>query len=81
MSEKQWMQRYVFTDLHEILFGKFPKILTDWLERLVEKIGRFSATVSWNWTLELVRQLNLVSNPATRAIDFWLDSVLGGYVI
>ena len=33
-----------------------------------------------NWTLELVRQLNFVSNPTTREIDFWLDSVLGGYV-
>jgi hypothetical protein len=33
-----------------------------------------------NWTPELVRQLNSVSNPTTREIDFWLDSVLGGYV-
>jgi hypothetical protein len=37
MSDKQWMQRYVFMDLHEIFFGEFPKILTEWLERLVEK--------------------------------------------
>jgi hypothetical protein len=80
MSDKQWMQRYVFTDLHEIFFGKFPKILTEWLERLVEKTGRFSVVASKNWTPELVRQLNSISNPTTRAIDFWLDSVLGGYV-
>jgi hypothetical protein len=43
MSDKKWMQRYVFTDLHEIFFGEFPKILTEWLERLVEKTRRFSA--------------------------------------
>jgi hypothetical protein len=53
------------SDLHEIVFVKFPKILTEWLERLVEKIGRFSALVPKNWTPELVRQMNLVSNPTT----------------
>jgi hypothetical protein len=37
MSDKKWMQRYRYTDLHEILFGKFPIILTEWLKRLVEK--------------------------------------------
>jgi hypothetical protein len=46
MSDKKWMQRYVFTDLHEIFFGEFPKILTEWLERLVEKIGRFSVAAA-----------------------------------
>jgi hypothetical protein len=79
MSDKQWMQRYVFTDLHEIFFDEFPKILTKWLERLVEKTRRFGATTPKNWTTELVRQLNSVSNPTTQAIDFWLDSVLGDY--
>jgi hypothetical protein len=80
MSDKKWMQKYVFTDLHEIFFGEFPKILTEWLERLVEKTGRFSVAAPKNWTPELVKQLNSVSNPTTRAVDFWLDSVLGGYV-
>jgi hypothetical protein len=80
MSDKQWLQKYVFTDLHEIFFGEFLVILTEWLERLVEKTGRFNATTPRNWTPKLVRQLNFVSNPTTRAIDFWLDSILGGYV-
>jgi hypothetical protein len=57
MSDKKWMQRYVYTDLHEIFFGEFPIILTEWLERLVEKTGRFRATTLRNWTPELVRQL------------------------
>jgi hypothetical protein len=81
MSDKQWMQRYVFTDLHEIFFGEFPKILTKWLERMVEKTGRFSVAAPKNWTPKLVRQLNSVSNTTTRAVLFWLDSVLVGYVI
>ena len=47
---------------------------------MVEKTRRFSVAAPKNWTRELVRQLNLVSNPTTLAIDFCLDSVLGGYV-
>jgi hypothetical protein len=47
MSDKKWLQRYVFTDLHEIFFGE-PKILTEWLERLVEKTRRFNVTVPNN---------------------------------
>jgi hypothetical protein len=40
MSDKQWMQRYVYTKLHEIFFAEFPIILTEWLEILVEDIVR-----------------------------------------
>jgi hypothetical protein len=36
MSDEQWLQRYVCTELHEIFFGEFFIILTKWLERLVE---------------------------------------------
>jgi hypothetical protein len=31
MSDEQWMQRYVYTELHKIFFGEFPIILTEWL--------------------------------------------------
>jgi hypothetical protein len=71
---------YVFTDMHEIFFGEFPKIMTEWLERLVEKKGRFSLTIPKNWTPKLLRFLNSVINPTTQKINFWLDSVIRGYV-
>jgi hypothetical protein len=37
MSDEKWMQKYVFTNQHEFFFGEFLEILTEWLERLVEK--------------------------------------------
>jgi hypothetical protein len=80
MSDKKWMQWYVYMDLHEIFFGEFTIILTEWLERLAEKNGRYMDTTLGNWIPELVRQVNYVSNPTTRAIDFWFDSIQGGYV-
>ena len=81
MSDKQWMQRYVYTEFHEILFGEFLIILTEWLEILVENTGRHKTAAPRNWPPELVRQLNYVSNPLTRAVDFLLYSILGGYII
>jgi len=29
MSDEQWMQRYVYIELHEIFFGEFPIISTE----------------------------------------------------
>jgi hypothetical protein len=55
MSDKQWMERYVYKDLHEIFFGEFSIILTEWIEILVEKIGRFRATALKSWTPKSVR--------------------------
>jgi hypothetical protein len=80
LNDEQWLQRYVFTDLHEIFFGEFLIILTEWLERIVENVGRYRVEALRNWTPELIRQLNTISNKVSRAIDFWLNSVLGGYI-
>jgi hypothetical protein len=33
-----------------------------------------------NWTPELIQQVNVVRNKTSHTIDYWLDSVLGGYV-
>ena len=54
MSDKKWMQRYVYTDLHEIFFGEFPIILTAWLETLVENTRRYRIAAPRNWNPKLV---------------------------
>jgi hypothetical protein len=70
INDEQWLQRYVFTDLHEIFFGEFPNILAEWLERLVENTGRYRTVAPRNWTPELVRKLNYVRNTTSCAVDF-----------
>jgi hypothetical protein len=69
-----------YIELHEIFFGEFPIILTDWLEILVENTRRYNIATPRNWTPELVRQLNSVSNLTTHTVDFLLDNILGGYI-
>jgi hypothetical protein len=33
-----------------------------------------------NWTPELVKRVEAVDNRTSRAVDFWMDSILGGYI-
>jgi hypothetical protein len=46
INSEKWLQRYVFTDLHEIFFVDFPIVLVEWLQRLAEKNGTFHTIVS-----------------------------------
>jgi hypothetical protein len=74
------MQRYVYTDLHEIFFDEFQNLLAEWLERFVEKIGRHRPTAPKNWTPELVGQVDSLDNRTSLTVDFWLDSILVGSI-
>ena len=37
ISTEEWLQRYLFTDLHEILFSKFPIIFYEWIAIIPKK--------------------------------------------
>jgi hypothetical protein len=62
ISVEKWLQRYVFTNLHEIFFVDFSNILAEWIQRLVEQNQNISHYCSRNWTPELIRQVNTIRN-------------------
>jgi hypothetical protein len=70
----------VYTDLNEIFFDEFPNLLEEWKEIFVENIGRNRHVVPKNWTPELVGRVNSIDNRTSSAVDFLLDSILGGYI-
>jgi hypothetical protein len=73
ISSEQWLQRYVFTDLHEIFFVDFPNVLVEWLQRLAENNGTFHTIVLRNWTPELIQQVNTISNlDLVQLISGWI---------
>jgi hypothetical protein len=72
---------YVYTDLHEVFFGEFPNILVEWLEIFLENIGIHRQTTPKNLTPKLVRRVESVENRMSHTLDFWLDNILGGYII
>jgi hypothetical protein len=47
----------------------------------VDTNGRYQNVALRIWTSKLVRQLNYASNDTSQTIHFWLDNILGGYII
>ena len=55
-------------------------MLHEWLLRLVTRKTNFQRREAVEWSAQLVCELTSVCNPISRAIDFWVDSILQGYI-
>ena len=70
LSVEDWLQRYIFIDLHEIFFATFPIELHAWLSRLA-KNETFSRSVRpTEWTPKAIQRLERTYNPISCAVDF-----------
>ena len=38
-DSEAWLQKYIYTDVHEVFFATFPSKLHSWVERLVDSTG------------------------------------------
>jgi hypothetical protein len=69
ITPRKYMDKYVFTDLHEVFFYDFPHLLQEWILRLKD-----NHTTNWirqlDWTPIQIEQLQQVNNKFTRAVDF-----------
>jgi hypothetical protein len=54
--------------------------LDEWLQSLAINNETFHTIVLRSWNLDLIEQVNTISNQISHIIDFWLESVLGGYI-
>ena len=61
-SAEDWLQRYIFTDLHEIFFSIFPSDLYSWLSRLEENETSICSDRHAEWTLEVIQRLKRKDN-------------------
>jgi len=75
----QYIQIYVFIDLHEAYFCFFPKLLQEWLLRFkyTHTTNRIMPVV---WTIENITQLERVNNKFMCAVDLWLDNITAGFI-
>ena len=62
-----------------IFFATFGNKLYYWLVKLTDT-GIFKKKRDIFWTPELIQIVENLDNPLTRVVDFWLASVLGGFV-
>ena len=38
-DSEMWLQKYIYTDIHEVFFTMFPSELHSWVERLADSTG------------------------------------------
>ena len=62
-----------------IFFATYGNELYDWLSKLTDQ-NIFRKKRNIVWTPELIHTVKSIDNPITRAVDFWLASVLEGFV-
>ena len=76
LSAENWVDKYIYFDIHKIFFAEFPIVLHQWFSRLVTQQTNFQRREAIEWSDQLVREITSVSNPISRDVDFWVDSVL-----
>ena len=55
-------------------------MLHEWLSKLATKQTNFQGGEPREWNPRLIEQLEEVSNPVSRDVDFWVDIILEGYI-
>ena len=80
LSIENWLDRYLHINIHEIFFAEFPIVLHEWLSRLATQQTNFQRREAVEWSAQLIHELTSVSNPISRAADFWVDNILQGYI-
>ena len=58
----KWLDKYVYSDIHETFFGEFPIFLNKWLSRLNFQKTNFQVGELESWTPELIQRLKSVNN-------------------
>ena len=79
LSTEAWLQKHIITDLHAIFFTTFGNELYDWLSKLTDT-SIFKKKRDIVWTPELIQTVKSLDNPIKRVVDFWLASVLEGFI-
>ena len=69
-SANEFLQRYVFCDVYEILFGSIHIELHQWLSRLTERRTNFQECQFPDWTPARINRVKRVNNEISRAVDF-----------
>ena len=80
LSSDDFLQRYVFTDIHEIFFGSIHIELHQWLSRLTERRTNFQECHFPDWNPTRVNILKRVNNDISHVVDFWTTQTLDAFV-
>jgi hypothetical protein len=71
----QYVERYVFIDLHKAFFCYFPYLLQEWI--LILKDNHPTNRIRpLEWTIENIAHLEKFNNKFMSGMDVWLDNII-----
>jgi hypothetical protein len=70
LSAEDWLEIYIFIDIHEIFFGGIHQELYEWLTRLEDTHFEIISRPHMVWTSTLIKKVKGVENVISRAIDY-----------
>ena len=74
------MDKYLYTEIHEIFFCSFLVELYEWITKLANSQGRWRLDGPIVWTPKLVQRLEDSKDKITCAVDHWLDRIIGRFM-
>ena len=80
-NTEAWLQKYIYTDVHEVFFATFPSKLHSWVSRLAACSAHIQSDKPTEWNHEAVHRLKNIDNAISRAVDIWLTNLLSGFII
>ena len=80
LSKEEWLDYYLYTEIHEIFFASLPTELYEWIMKLADSQGRCKLDKPIVWTPELVCRLETSEDKIACAVDHWLDRIIGGFI-
>ena len=75
-----WLPKYIYTDVHEVFFASFSSELHSCVERLADSTGYVWSDKPAQWNEAVVQRLQNTNNVVSRVVDFWLTSLLSGFI-
>ena len=80
LSKEDWLNRYLYTKVHEIFFCTFPIELYEWIAKLKDGQGRWRLDGPIVWTPKLV-WLEVSEDNIVCVVEHWHDRVMEDFVI
>jgi len=80
LLKEQWLDSYLYIEIHEIFFTSFPTELYKWIVKIADNQGRWKLDGPIMWAPELVRRLEESEDKITHTFNHWLDRIVGGFV-
>ena len=79
-DSEAWLQKYIYTNVHEVFFATLSSELHSWLARLAYCTGHVQSEKPTQWNQAVVQKIKNTDNVGSQVVDFWLTSLLSGFI-